>query len=143
MSADIAERATYDSVMSSRRDTVQQRAVRRAIEHAGRPLSVQQTHEIALIDSPGLGLRSVYRILNRLIEDGVIVPVTVPGMPDHYELASVAAEHHHHFRCESCDRVFDVDACPGGLSRMLPAGFKLSGHEVSLWGSCAECASPA
>ncbi len=126
--------------MTNRRDTIQQRAVREAIEFAGRPLSVQETHSIAAQEAPSLGLRTVYRVVNRLLEDGVVVPVSVPGLPDHYELAKIAAEHHHHFRCESCDRVFDVDACPGGLSGMLPPGFKLSGHEVSLWGQCHDCA---
>ncbi len=125
--------------MTSRRDTVQQRAVRQAIECAGRPLSIQEIHEFAGRETQSLGLRTVYRIVNRFLDDGIVAPVNVLGMPDRYELASVAAEHHHHFRCESCDRVFDVNACPGGLNRMLPKGFKLAGHEITLWGQCAEC----
>ena len=124
-----------------RRDTPQQRAIREAVGSAGRPLSVQELYELALQDSPGLGLRTVYRVLRRLLDDGAVVPVSVPGQPDRYEPASVAAKHHHHFQCRRCDRVFDVDACPGGLSRMLPAGFWLAGHEISLWGHCADCAS--
>lgn len=86
-------------------------------------------------------MRTVYRVVSRLLHDGTVAPVIVPGKPDRYEPAVVAAKHHHHFRCETCDRVFDVNACPGGLSRMLPAGFKLAGHEVSMWGQCDECAS--
>ena len=124
----------------SRRDTTQQRAIRSVIESVGRPLSVQEIHELAADASPGLGLRTVYRVVNRLLEDDEIAPVVVPGYPDRYEPASVAAVHHHHFHCEKCDRVFDVDACPGGLSRMLAPGFKLAGHELSLWGRCADCA---
>ena len=127
--------------MAPRRDTAQQRAIRHAVESARRPLSVGEIHEAASVRAPGLGVRTVYRVLARLLDDGEIVSVAVPGQPDRYEPASVAAEHHHHFRCESCDRVFDVGACPGGLSDMLPAGFELRGHEVSLWGRCDECAS--
>ncbi|MFK7961668.1 MAG: transcriptional repressor [Phycisphaerales bacterium] len=63
----------------------------------------------------------------------------VPGQADRYEPASVAAKHHHHFRCEQCDRVFDIDGCPGRLGRMLPSGFELTGHEISLWGRCVSC----
>jgi len=124
----------------TRRDTSQQRAIRTAIESVGRPLSVQEIHELASEASPSLGLRTVYRVVNRLLEDGAIAPVVVPGQPDRYEPAAVAAQHHHHFHCERCDRVFDVDACPGRLGRMLPPGFKLAGHELSLWGTCSECA---
>jgi Fur family ferric uptake transcriptional regulator len=124
----------------ARRDTSQQRAIRAAVHSAGRPLSVQEIHEIASQDCPNLGIRTVYRALNRPLDDDSIAPVVVPGQPDRYEPAAIAAKHHHHFRCEECDRVFDVDACPGGLNRMLPAGFKLTGHELSLWGTCSECA---
>ena len=108
-----------------RRDTSQQRAIRAAIDSAGRPLSVQEIHVTAAKESPSLGLRTVYRVVNRMLGDGAIAPVVVPGQPDRYEPAAVAEKHHH--RCEQCDRIFDVDAFPGGLSRMLPPGFKLTG----------------
>lgn len=124
----------------TRRDTSQQRAIREAVDSAGRPLSINEIHEFALAEVPSLGVRTVYRVVNRLLEDGDIAPVLVPGQPDRYEPASVAATHHHHFRCEKCDRVFDVDGCAGGLNRMLPPGFTLAGHELSLWGTCSECA---
>ena len=124
---------------SPRRVTEQQRAIRHAFENAGRPLSVRELHGLAIERSAGLGVATVYRILRRLIDDGTIAAVIVPGQSDRYELAAVAAKHHHHFRCESCDRVFDVEGCPGGLDRTLPPGFTLAGHELSLWGQCAAC----
>lgn len=124
----------------ARRDTRQQRAIREALESAGRPLSIPELFELASADVPTLGVRTIYRVVSRLVDDGDIAAVMVPGQPDRYETAEVAAKHHHHFRCQQCDRVFDVDGCPGGLSRMLPRGFTLAGHELSLWGECAECA---
>lgn len=124
----------------TRRDTRQQRAIREAIESAGRPLSVQEIHELASAEVSSLGIRTVYRVIGRMVEDQDLAAVVVLGQPDRYEPAAVAAEHHHHFRCEDCDRVFDVHGCPGGLSRMLPEGFTLGGHELTLWGQCAECA---
>lgn len=127
--------------MPARRDTEQQRAIRTAFENAGRPLSVDEVHRYAREHSPTLGLSTVYRAISRLSEDGTLVPVSVPGQPDRHELASSATEHHHHFHCESCDRVFDVHACPGGLANMLPSGFELTGHELSLKGRCIDCAT--
>ncbi|MEM1072349.1 MAG: transcriptional repressor [Planctomycetota bacterium] len=123
----------------TRRDTSQQRAIREAVECAGRPLSIQEIHDLALDQVPTLGVRTVYRVVSRLLGDGAIAPVLVPGQPDRYEPAAVAAKHHHHFRCEQCDRVFDVGACPGRLGSMLPPGFTIAGHELSLWGTCDEC----
>ncbi|RNC81121.1 MAG: transcriptional repressor [Phycisphaera sp.] len=126
--------------MVQRRDTAQQRAIRDALNSSGRPLSVDEIHQLAIDDVPSLGVRTVYRVVERLLEDGEIASVAVPRQPDRYELASVAKKHHHHFHCDSCDRVFDVQGCPGGLSRMLPDGFTLAGHELTLWGTCPDCA---
>ena len=124
----------------TRRDTSQQRVIRHTIEEAGRPLSIKEVHEIATLDSPSIGLRTVYRIIKRLLEDGVITPVSLIGQSDRYELTEVADSHHHHFHCTNCDRVFDVKGCPGRLDRMVPNGFLLEGHEITLNGLCKACA---
>lgn len=123
-----------------RRDTSQQRAIRQAIESAEGPLSIAQIHEIAAGDCPGIGVRTVYRVVGRLLDDKVITPVTMPGQVDRYEPARTEAPHHHHFHCHECDRVFDVEGCPGHLDRMVPDGFRLDGHEITLSGLCARCA---
>lgn len=127
--------------MTVRRQTRQQAAVRNAVEKAGRPLSVEEIHEKALTEVPSLGVSTVYRALRRLEEDGVIVGVNVPGQPDRYETADAAATHHHHFHCEACDRVFDIAGCVGGLEKLLPDGFVLEGHELTLSGRCSRCTS--
>ena len=53
---------------------------------------------------------------------------------------SLVSKHHHHFHCRICDRFYDVEGCPGGLSSMLPEGFELESHELTLLGRCAACA---
>lgn len=126
--------------MTSRRDTAQQRAIREALERAARPLSMAEIHQFAAQTVPTLSLRTAYRVVQRLLDDNDVAAVPVPGQPDRYEPAAVARKHHHHFRCEACDRVFDIAGCPGGLKRMLPDGFQLAGHELALWGRCADCA---
>ncbi|MEM6756495.1 MAG: transcriptional repressor [Planctomycetota bacterium] len=126
--------------MSQRRNTAQQRAIRAVLDQAGRPLAMGEIHALAAQSVPTLSLRTAYRVVHRLLDDRDIVAVPVPGQPDRYEPAAVADRHHHHFRCEACDRVFDIAGCPGGLKRMLPEGFELAGHELTLWGRCAECA---
>ncbi len=126
--------------MTPRRNTRQQDVIRRSIEDAGRPLSIDEIHALSLEDVPGIGVRTVYRVVDRLLGDGVIARVQIAGHADRFECAEVASKHHHHFRCEKCDRVFDVSSCVGRIDRMVPEGFTLSGHEVLLWGSCADCA---
>jgi Fur family ferric uptake transcriptional regulator len=37
--------------------------------------------------------------------------------------------------------VFDVHACPGDLSRLAPQGFTVDNHDLTLYGSCKDCAA--
>ena len=83
------------------------------IEGEGRPLSMQEIHEIAAGQSPGLGLRTAYRVVNRLLEDEVISMVAMNGQQVRYELAEIA-------KSRNCGRrtqisSFDVLAQPSIL----------------------------
>ncbi|HWG84001.1 MAG TPA: transcriptional repressor [Deinococcales bacterium] len=120
------------------RDTRQRRAIRQALEGAGRPLAPGEVLAEARAAEPGLSLATVYRNLRALASDGFIVPVALPGEPDRFEVAGKG--HHHHFHCRACDRVFEVEGCGGAMA--APPGFSLEGHEVLLYGLCAAC-SPA
>lgn len=120
------------------RDTSQRRAIRRIFEEVGRPLSPQEVLEAAQSHAASLGIATVYRNLKALVEAGWLVPVGLPGEPDRYEMAG--KDHHHHFRCRSCERVYEVESCPGNIHNMVPAGFLLEDHEVVLYGVCASCA---
>ena len=126
--------------MTERRNTRQLAAIRDAIGTAGRPLSIDEAHQAALRAVPTLGLRTVYRVIRKLEEDEEIARVAIAGQPDRYEPAEVASKHHHHFHCIGCDRVFDVEGCPGRLERLLPDGFILDDHEITLSGWCDKCA---
>ena len=127
-------------LMADRRNTRQHDAIRTAIQQAGRPLSIDEIHDAARTAVPSLGVRTVYRAVRRMEEASEIVRVGVPGQTDRYESAKAAANHHHHFHCLVCDRVFDVDGCPGRLAAMVPTGFVLEHHEITLSGRCDACA---
>ncbi len=126
--------------MTERRNTRQHDAIRATIETAGRPLSIDEIHRASKAVVPTLGVRTVYRAVRRLEEAGEIARVIVPGQTDRYETATAASHHHHHFHCLVCDRVFDVDGCPGRLAAMVPEGFVLQHHEITLSGRCDACA---
>ncbi len=121
------------------RHTQQRRAIRSAFDHAGRPLGPQEVLRIAQAGVPGLGIATVYRTLKKLVADGVLQTVDLPGTPSRYELAGLA--HHHHFHCLDCDRVFDVEGCPDQVQAYTPPGFRTEAHEVVLYGRCAACAA--
>jgi Fur family transcriptional regulator, ferric uptake regulator len=122
-----------------KRDTEQRRAIRRVIEEAGRPLSPREVLAAARDHRAGLGIATVYRTLKTLVEEGALTQVELPGEAPRYETAG--RQHHHHFHCRACDRVFELEGCPEGLRGLIPTGFSLESHEVVLYGRCAACAA--
>lgn len=121
------------------RKTEQKAAIRRAIEEAQRPLGAQEVLTAAQSFTPGLGIATVYRNLKTLVEEGWLAPVELPGEPCRYEIADL--DHHHHFQCGYCGRVFDIPGCSKAIERSVPEGFAVERHEVLLYGRCADCAT--
>lgn len=122
-----------------KRKTEQRSAIWRAIEESGRPLGPGEVLGAARAHCPGLGIATVYRTLKALVEEGALAQVELPGDPPRYE--ATGKQHHHHFLCRACDRVYELEGCPEGLRGLTPAGFSLESHEVVLYGRCAACAA--
>ncbi|MEK7389616.1 MAG: transcriptional repressor [Elusimicrobiota bacterium] len=121
------------------RDTAQRRAIRRALEEAGRPLGALEVLEASKAGAPGLGIATVYRSIKALLADGSICEVLLPGEAPRYEFAG--KDHHHHFRCQRCEKVFELGGgCLPDLKSALPRGFRVSSHEVLVHGVCSGCA---
>lgn len=119
------------------RKTRQRSAIREALESSGRPMSPEEVLEAAQQRVSGLGIATVYRNLKALVEEGWLVAVDLPGQPSRYELAG--KEHHHHFHCRNCGRVFELDGCVGRLGELVPPGFQMTGHDLLLYGYCQPC----
>ncbi|MCC6317263.1 MAG: transcriptional repressor [Gemmatimonadaceae bacterium] len=119
------------------RRTRQRQAIEAALAAAERPLTPVEVLDAARHHVPQLGLATVYRALRALIQDGAAHLVEIPGTPPRYETAHLG--HHHHFHCRQCHRLYEVEGCPGNLARYAPPGFRLDGHDVVLYGRCAQC----
>ena len=121
------------------RSTRQRTAIAQALAAVGQPLLPQELLVEAQKSVPSLRVATVYRNLKGLVEDGVVDVVTLPGEATRYE--SHRHHHHHHFHCSHCQKVFDIDACPGDLGHLLPNGYVLDSHELTFYGRCAGCAA--
>jgi Fur family ferric uptake transcriptional regulator len=89
--------------------------------------------------APDLGIATVYRNIRQLVDVGWLRVVELPGSADRFETAEKC--HHHHFHCRRCDRVFEVETCPGGFAAMAPAGYRVEDHDLTLYGLCRSCSS--
>lgn len=122
------------------RETAQRKVIRAIFEQAEHPLKPQEVADAARKKLPSLGVATVYRNVNRLVEEGWLETVQIPGDSARYERSLDA--HHHFFLCRSCDRVYRVNGCHDQWRALTPQGFELDTHEMILYGRCADCASP-
>ncbi len=119
------------------RNTRQRVAIREALYEAQRPLLPLEVLDLAQKDAPGVSIATVYRHLKSLVEEGQARPVNLPGESTRFERAH---SHHHHFQCRACQTVFDIHECPGELAHLVPRGFVVHDHDLTLYGYCAHCA---
>jgi Fur family transcriptional regulator, ferric uptake regulator len=126
------------------RNTRQREAVLAAIEQAGRALSPGEILALAQESVASLNLSTIYRHINALQDEARVVKVLLPGQAARFEAACAErghgkAHHHHHFHCAQCDKVFALHACPGSMQELAPRGFKVTAHQITLHGLCADC----
>lgn len=68
--------------------------------------TAEEVHDVMKTINPKIGIATIYRNLNELLEDGKIVRIQRPYMKDRYD---ATVEHHYHSECEKCGSVEDVN----------------------------------
>jgi Fur family ferric uptake transcriptional regulator len=118
-------------------NTRQKTAIRDAFLEADRPLSPDEVLEGAQRHHPTLGKATVYRNIQFLVDEGWLQSVEIPGDSTRYEVAGKA--HHHHFQCNQCKKLYELEGCIPSFKLKLPRGFRTTGHEFFLYGLCSAC----
>ena len=112
--------------------------------HPGEHLTAEEIYELAKEQYPEIGLATIYRTVQVLVELNVIDKVSFDDGFVRYELGSAKADshHHHHAICQECGRVL---AFEGDLLETLEQalydtmGFVVTDHEVKLTLYCKDC----
>lgn len=106
-------------------------------------------HEIArqLEDQgEGVGLASVYRALDLLHRQGLVVKIDLGDGNSRYEPAEPGGEHHHHVVCDRCGEVtpFEDASLERAIDRLGERlGRPIKAHDVVLHADCRDCATRA
>jgi Fur family transcriptional regulator, ferric uptake regulator len=129
------ERTELDN--QEKRNTRQKTAIRETFAEANRPLSPEEALRAAQCHHPALGIATIYRNIQALVQEGWLLPVEIPGDSTRYEVAG--KEHHHHFQCNACGKLYDLEGCVAQSKPKLPRGFRASSHEFFVYGTCAAC----
>jgi len=99
---------------------------------------------------PAIGLTTVYRTLEILVQMGVVFKFDFGDSRARYELSKgpKGIKHHHHLVCTSCARVIDytdfiddevelLQRTEKGLSKKY--NFKITNHLIQFYGLCDKC----
>ncbi|MCK4463239.1 MAG: transcriptional repressor [Candidatus Omnitrophica bacterium] len=99
---------------------------------------------------PGIGLTTVYRTLELLVDMDIIRKFDFGDDRARYELAigPKGVRHHHHLVCENCGRIIDykdfvdeekelLDKAEKGLSKKFD--FEIKDHFIRFYGLCDKC----
>lgn len=83
---------------------------------------------------------TLYREIDTLVEQGIIVPVQIDSKKQYYELQQ---RHHHHIRCINCNDIQDIEI-PGGLAAQIndiqeKTGYQVVDHLLEFTGLCSKC----
>jgi Fur family ferric uptake transcriptional regulator len=104
--------------------------------------SAAALHEALEARGKNVGLASVYRVLESLLEAGLVQRVDVGDGIARYEPVRGAGEHHHHLVCTDCGKVeaFADPELERAIHRVeATSGYAVDTHDVVLHGSCAGC----
>jgi Fur family ferric uptake transcriptional regulator len=102
-------------------------------------VSAADVHELL---GEGVGLASVYRVLESLLAVGLVRRVDVGDGIARYEPLRESGEHHHHLVCTACGKVeaFEDPALERAIHRVeAKSGYAVEQHDVVLQGACATC----
>ena len=104
--------------------------------------SAQDWHDRLKHNGSTIGLATVYRALQALVETGDVDSVVTDSGETLYRLCTAGDAHHHHIRCRECGAAQDVDM-PSieHWAQQVGAelGFTGIDHLVELTGVCADC----
>ena len=120
-----------------KRKTNQRSAIQEVFEKIDRPLAISEILQAGREAVQSLNEATVYRNLKILVEKGWLKKINSPELGTLYERAG--KEHHHHFQCRACDRLFEISGCAFNEDSSTPPGFVTESHEVYLFGICSNC----
>jgi len=121
------------------RNTRQRKAIFDVLKKEARPLSVAEIHELAVENVPGIGIRTVYRNVRELVDEGKLVGVDYPGQPPRYETVGGDKVHRPHLICGICHKVLELDPLPDEeVSKIKMPGYVIDGVETVYYGHCAD-----
>lgn len=87
------------------RNTVQQALIEQALHELDNHPTAEEVFLSVSKDHPSIGIATVYRTLNKLVENGKARKVFSPSGADRFDYV---VETHYHIHCKECGAITDV-----------------------------------
>ena len=110
------------------------------LERVGGFASAQEVYQLLQRNSQSIGLTTVYRALQSLLDDKVVDTLRRDDGEAIYRLCG--ENHHHHLVCKSCGTTIEIqaNAIEKWAQQMASDhGFREVGHTAEIFGVCSKC----
>ena len=139
----IASTHTGGRAFGSGRMTAQRAAIAASAEQMGCVFTVDDLAVAARESDATVGIATVYRAVSAMEASGWLERVGERAGSALFARCSAGDHHHHHLICTDCGRLEPAE-CPLeaiAASGETASGFVVTGHDVTLYGLCPDCAS--
>jgi len=124
------------------RITASRRKILEVLFQAGKPLSLQEIQDLALVRRKGPDYATVFRMMTLLESMHLAHKVNLQRPCSYYELHD-PKKHYDHIVCTRCGKVVVIDIpCPLGATEDHIAkhyGFSALTHSLEFFGTCPQC----
>lgn len=116
-------------------------------EHRESHMTAEDIYELVKEDYPDIGLATIYRTVQLLLEMQLVDCINLDDGCLRYEISESfdgesGRHHHHHLICKTCGRIFSFKAdLLDELETHIEeeTGFHVLNHELKFYGQCKEC----
>jgi len=126
--------------VDNKRNTIQRQLILDALKKLNIHATAEQVYDYVVTEHPSISKATVYRNLNYMVESDELLNIGSFHGATHYDHN---CHEHHHFICDCCERVFDVNNYLPDIRGQLADmdGFEIRGYTLNFNGLCRDCKS--
>ena len=118
------------------RVTQQRLAVYAFLHDSGAHPTVEEIHAGVRGTFPRIGVATVYKSVESLVDVGLVKPVRLGHAATRYDAST---EEHAHFRCIACNQIMDVPMDQSPVAADVLERCEVIGSSVEFYGFCTDC----
>lgn len=129
-------------IPEKRRNSSRRLRILEYLQGVERFLSSQEIHKQLKARGDSLGLATVYRQLEILVEEGHVDSIVSPKGEKLFRHCGVDEDHHHHIICKKCGSTRQIEISEVEAMAEMAAkkyGFSDVSHSLEIFGICEKC----